>query len=472
MTTKSRTKRTLTAIQWGVDQGALTKQQARAAVVLGVMSGAIRTPDAVASQIVRGLKKEVVMAKLKAKTPASLKGTAAGKLFNGVSVKDATSRLCEKKYPITKNGQALKWAGRPCETASEKDNAIIGVWFKRLMQKSGVPGIVMTEFEKSVLAEQVTKGRWVGDVNGRYYGGADPSDFAPVHEVKALLDDTASGGIFLTPYEYDSNVVTLPLLSGQVFPMVDLVPVTARRIEGAKMQNMTLQWGNAAGTQITPFNTAALVSELATPVYPVAGAIELSNEMLADSPVNVGAKVTELFSERLKSELDRVVVSGNGYNEPLGILNTTGLVTVPSDFGASGPPTVSDYEALTFAVQKQYRESGWNPAFVSNDTTYRRARGIQVGSGDERRVFGTNDQQEYKLLGYDAKIQNDVTNSKIIFGCWKRYRMFQRLGSEVTVEQGGRTLRLANTSLVVIRSRFGGQPIDGNAFALMNDAQA
>ena len=86
-------------------------------------------------------------------------------------------------------------------------------------------------------------------------------------------------------------------------------------------------------------------------------------------------------------------------------------------------------------------------------------------------MFGM-DEQSYTLLDYKYAVQNDVPNSKILFGCWKRYRAYQRLGSEVVVTREGRALALSNTTLVVVRSRFGGQPIDANAFALMSDAQS
>jgi len=81
------------------------------------------------------------------------------------------------------------------------------------------------------------------------------------------------------------------------------------------------------------------------------------------------------------------------------------------------------------------------------------------------------DEQSYTLLGYPYKIQNDMNNNNIIFGCMRKYRMYQRLGNEVVVERGGRQLALTNLTLIVIRSRFGGQPVDANAFAQTTNAQ-
>jgi hypothetical protein len=53
----------------------------------------------------------------------------------------------------------------------------------------------------------------------------------------------------------------------------------------------------------------------------------------------------------------------------------------------------------------------------------------------------------------------------------KKYRLYQRAGYEIVRESGGRTLTLANTSLIGLRGRFGGRVVDGNAFAQTIDAQ-
>jgi HK97 family phage major capsid protein len=398
-------------------------------------------------------------------------GSKSSKLWQAARVKDAGERLSTKTFTLkNRDGNPIQWGGKTLETTSEFAAGVTGVWFKKLLQRSGVP-VVLTDFEKCLLAEHIEKGRWVGDAAGVYYGGGSATDYVPNATVKSLLDDTISGGLFLAPVEFDSNIITLPLLSGELFPLVDVVPVTGRRIMSATVQNLSLAWGVAGGTPIQPFNTSGLVSEFSTPVFPLSGAIEIGNDLMSDSPVQIGNTAIGLYGERLKTELDRVIVVGDGVTQPLGLLNSVGLTNVTTDAGAGGPPTVSDYESLLFAVPKQYREKSWNPVFVANDASYRRARGIPVGPGDERRVFGMT-HNDYTLLDHPYKIQNDLPNSRILFGCMSRYRMYQRLGSEVVVERGGRQLALTNTTLIVIRSRFGGQPVDGQSFAATADAQS
>ncbi len=413
--------------------------------------------------------------KLKSNTPSGLApDSTAAKLAGAARVKGAGDRLSQKRYEVKRpDGNPLVYGGAAVERPSEYDTALIGVFFKHQLRRQGMP-CELSEWERSLLAESVQKDKWVGSLpNGDYYGGGSPDAYVPAHRVKALLDDTISGGITLAPMVLDTAVITKPLLSGQLFPLVDVKPITGRRVQVPVIENLSVTWGTSPGTPAQPFNTASLVSPLDTAVQVVQGFIELSNDLLADSPVNVGSAVVELYGERLKAELDRVIAVGNGFNEPLGLALTSGLAVVPSDTGGASV-TVNDAEALIFAVPVQYRQQDWNPCFVGNDTVYRRFRGISVGPGDERRVFGqgmmgTDETQRYQLFEYRFRVCNDLTSNKLAFGCLKRYRLYQRLGMEVVRESGGRTLTLANTSLVGIRARFGGRVIDGNGFALMTD---
>jgi HK97 family phage major capsid protein len=447
----------------------------RSYLAAGVATGRITLPGGVAGKYLRGLARTKAMSAKRTKQVQRTKVTpdsTAGRLWSAAKVKDAGARLSTKRFSVKRpDGNPLTFGAKALETPSEYDNALIGVWWKTALRRLGVPA-ELTEWERSLLAESVTKDRWVGTCpDGSYYGGGGPSGFAPSARVKALLDDTVSGGLFLNPVVLDESIVTRPLLHSQLFQYVDLVPVTGRRVTTPVIENMTLTWGQAAGTAVQPMSTAALVSSLDTAVMPVAGFLELSNELQLDSPVDVGATVVRLFGERLKAELDRVIAVGNGSTEPLGIANATGIAALTADNSSAGPPTVSDAEALVFAVSLQYRQMDLSPAFVGNDTSYRRWRGISVGPADERRVFGM-DEQSYQLLEYPFRVANDLPNNKVFFGCLKKFRLFQRLGMEVIREAGGRTLVLSNTQLIGLRARFGGRVVDGNAFSSIVDFQA
>lgn len=406
--------------------------------------------------------------------PPITKDSRAAKLFGSARVKTAAERLSTKRYEAKRHGSPVEYAGRIVEHPSEYDRALVGTWFKASLLKMGFGQVgdrplALSEFERGLLHDSAQRDQWVDQAEGEPVSG---------HRVKALLDDTVSGGIYANPVVLDQSIVVRPLLSGQLAPMVDTKMVTARRITVPSMAPLTLQWGQAAGTSASLYDTTSLISPLDTPVYPVAGFLELSNELSADSPIDLGAAVIEQYGEKLKSELDRVIAVGNGLYEPSGIVGTSGLTSVTSDNGVGGPPTVSDYESLIYAVPLQYRQQDLSPCFLGNDISYRRVRAIPVGPADERRVFALNAQtavgvtQSYRLFEYGFAVQPDVPNTKVAFACLKKYRLYQRLGLELFRETAGRTLTLTNVTLIGIRARFGGRVVDPNAFALCTTMQS
>jgi HK97 family phage major capsid protein len=53
-----------------------------------------------------------------------------------------------------------------------------------------------------------------------------------------------------------------------------------------------------------------------------------------------------------------------------------------------------------------------------------------------------------------------------------RYRLYRRSGFEVRMIQDGAELARRNTVLIIVRGRFGGQPVDASAFTVCTDAQS
>lgn len=397
-----------------------------------------------------------------------------GAIFPGKLRKDGTGGT----HPFA--GMPATFMGRALNIPSELGKAINGAWVKWCIKasnggnESNVPyNLRVTEHDRDLVMFAMKNLPWTGYVRG---AGDEVSkvnrkkltDF----QIKALLDDTISGGIEITPSVFDDAIVMIPVLFGELFPFVNVVNIPkGRRVKSGAMSNPTFTSGVSEGTAIQPFNTASFVTAFDTTIHTAVGAMETGLDFIEDSPVDLGSAVAEKYGDKALEWLDRVIAVGNGYNEPLGILNTTGLVAISTDNGAAGPPTVSDYEGLYFGLAKQWRnEAGAVTAYIGNDTSYRRAMGIQVGPGDERRVFGM-DHDSYMMLKRPFKVQNDITNSKVAFANLKRYRMYRRLGLTLRVETAGRTLALSNTKLLVLRMRYGGQMENANAVAINTDAQ-
>lgn len=365
---------------------------------------------------------------------------------------------------------------------TDLQKAIAGAWFKKKANAAymaahlPIPhGFKMTEEDRQLCEYAVHECKFTGPIN---YEGGDRAEawysnkgLNEVHR-KALLDDATSGGLEAVPIEFDSMLILTPLLEGELFPLVDVIPVGRRRIEAAAMANPTVSWGVAEGTAITPFTTTSMVTAFDNTIWPMTGAIEVGNDFLADSPLNIGGQIVGAYGRAFRKELDDVIAYGNGTSQPTGVFTTSGLTTVSSAGGAGTDPQVGDYESLMKSVPKEFRqEAGPRAVYLANDTSYFRARGIAVGASDQRRVFGM-DHKNYTIFDTPYKVNGDIVNARIAFVCLNRYRLYRRSGLEVVIDSTGKTNRLANQTLIVIRARFGGNLDHASAAAKITDAKA
>jgi len=383
--------------------------------------------------------------------------------------------------PHAKAGQIVMEGNRIIEEASQLERALSGMWFKCLLQSStggrGVPHkLRMNDQDKALLEYALHKEKWGGKINSTDEENGVEIDGKHLSDMmrKQVVDDLTSGGLEIAPIAFDNQVITFPLLHGELFPKVNLQTITrGRRIEGATVATVTMAWGGGDDTAITLQLTAGFVGAFDTLIHVIDGAIEIGLDFLSDASVDIGPIVTDGYGRRLMNQLDRVIGTGDGTTQPEGVTVASGTTAVASANGASGPPTVGDYEGLLFGVPKEYKSGHPQNAscFCANETTYARARGIAVGSTDERRVFGMS-HEDYQMFSRPFAIENSLTNPDIFFGVMARYRMYRRMGLTMRSSTEGTTLIRRNMLLITARARFGGQVEDGSAFAVMSDAQS
>lgn len=359
-------------------------------------------------------------------------------------------------------GMPATYMGVPMDTTSQKDLAVIGA-FAKVSAWSSSRGSIGSQFRPTerdfkIFEYALHEEKWGGYMQGGHYCIDDRK--LTEMEVKTLLDDNTSGGLEAVPIVFDAAVITYPVLYGELFPLVNVVPLArGRRIEGMSITNVSWTSGTAEGSGIMPFVTDSMIAAFDNTIYPAVCAVEIGNDFSQDSPVAIGQLVTQSFGMTAMSWLDEQIAVGDGTSEPQGVFNASGLTDIGNpENGSNAVATVTDYENLLFGLAKQYRppQERSRCVFVANDTSYKRSRAIKVSSTDQRRVFGM-DHESYMLLEHPFKVQNTIPNTKCGFFNLAHYRLYRRMGMEMRVETGGRTLALSNTTLLVGRMRWGGK---------------
>jgi HK97 family phage major capsid protein len=361
------------------------------------------------------------------------------------------------------SGEPQSICYRPMNIPSQRDKAKAGAWFKFMLLKSGYTGLRMTEHDWQIVNEVARTSKFMGSI-GYTNDDIDNAQWelkgerlGDIH-IKALLDDSASGGSNAVPVEFDDVAVITPLLNGELFPLVKTRTVTRRQIVGLSVTNPTMTWSATEGTDIPVFDTSSFMGAFNTNVFPVTGCIEEGLDFEDDSPVPVGEILISRYGQSLAKELDKVIPNGDGTTQPQGLKNS-GMSAVSSGSGTGGPWLVSDFENLMLSVGKEYRDTATREqqVFISNETTYNRTRAISVNSSsDQRRVFGM-DEESYRLFNHPYKVQNDIANTYAYFANLSYYRMYRRLGFTVRTVTESKDLARQNKRLIVIRARFGGQ---------------
>jgi len=289
-----------------------------------------------------------------------------------------------------------------------------------------------------------------------------------------LIDDGASGGLEAAPIVFDDQVIQAPLLNGELFPLVNQVPIDrGRRIEGVATGTVTGSWGGVDDSPIALFTTTSYVTAFDTTIYRWQGAIRIGLDFLSDTPIDFGQHVTQQYGERLLEDLDDVIAAGNGTTQPEGIINKAGTTSV----AWGGATSIGNYESLRFGVVKaEHKNAGASAVFCGTETSYARMKALPVGASDARRLFNN----QFPVAGYDGyqlmerpyKINGSLTNAQIFYAILSKYRMYRRRGLTMRTSQEGDTLLRNNEMLITCTARYGGQLERGACAAKTTTAPA
>ena len=428
--------------------------------------------DNTAKNVLDAAAKAATVAELKpdsnTPTPHQLLGKAADV---HIRVAKATERYKQTRRPLiaTKGageGRPLMYfdsvAGmennpiqRQAEDCSEAEYAKFGaIAAKRMLQACGI-NRKLPEHWENLLLESAHEDAWVGLHGQKTAHGRKLTDF----EQKAVLDDGTSGGSEAVPEWFDFAAIATPLLHSELLPYVQVVRVPRGSAADSYTIGTSTFVSTASGTGVTPFTTTSFVGAFDTTFFPATCAIEFGLDFLEDAAPQFGEMVMNQIRQEHLRWLDEQIAVGDGTTEPQGIFTASTQTVTPESSHTYSSFSYNDVLNLAFGIDKAHRNAfgGTSTRFVMNDSQYKKLMQIVTGvTGDKRPIFGMGI-KDYMLGDYPVSVQNNIANGNMALSNLRGYRLYQRQGLQFLEEEAGRTLRLANTRLVMARTRWGGK---------------
>lgn len=254
---------------------------------------------------------------------------------------------------------------------------------------------------------------------------------APAEELKALTVSSDPQGGYLAPPEMSSEFIRDLVLLSPVRSVASVrttaspsvIYPTRTGITNAKWKGET----QASEGSEPGFGQAEVVPhELTTHV-------DLSNRLMQDSAGAAEAEVRMALSEDFGQKEGLAFVSGDGVNQPEGVMTHSGIGYTPS--GSAGAITADALVTLMYAMPAVYRNAG---TWAMNGTTLGLLRLLKDGDG--RFLWQPSYQagQPETILGRPVIELPDMPNVAggafpVIFGDWSGYRIVDRLDLSILV---------------------------------------
>jgi len=155
------------------------------------------------------------------------------------------------------------------------------------------------------------------------------------NSVKAMEEDSGTGGGYLVPEEYRTDLLKVSAMSSQIVPLVTRIPVRSDAGSWPALDQFTAP---TAGVGETAFAGGAAVdvtaeggtlatnndpslTEIQWRVHKVGDIVKVSNELRDDAPA-IEALLRILFGVAIAAKEEYFVLRGMGVGMPLGVLNS------------------------------------------------------------------------------------------------------------------------------------------------------
>jgi HK97 family phage major capsid protein len=197
-----------------------------------------------------------------------------------------------------------------------------------------------------------------------------------------------TGNIFNRCFQFP---ITAPRSNGVRFPQFD----ENSRAQGSRLGGIQSFWQNEADT-LQPSLPTFQASEITTSKITVL--IYITDELLQDSDA-LGRWAEYAAAQEIVFRVEQAIVSGSGAGQPLGILNSGALITVPEETGQASATVVG-------ANIQKMMSALWSASYESEGTMWVYNQGLLPQLASLQTVVGTGG-SESKLFQWATSPQSE-----------------------------------------------------------------
>jgi len=284
---------------------------------------------------------------------------------------------------------------------------------------------------------------------------------------KDMSEGSGTAGGYLVPTEYLTPLLQIEAEVSQILPLVTRVPVKSDHGRWPALDQYfapTAGGGGTAGAGRvvstataeagTLTETQPQLTELEFVIHKEGGYVEVSNELIADSPMAIDTLLRQLFAVAIASKKERHILRGSGAGEPLGILNAACAIAV-----TTATNNVFAY-ADSLSMRSRFKKVGGKPVWVIHPGVWPDIGVFEVSTGSGG-VFQANLQTALgqNLLGYpilESEHMPQDDNDDALLADFKGYVLFER--EELSIAFSEHAAFTTDKGTWRFTARFDGQP--------------
>jgi HK97 family phage major capsid protein len=193
------------------------------------------------------------------------------------------------------------------------------------------------------------------------------------HEFRAALTPTSGSGV--VPYDFYAQVFTFLQNSNPLFTTSTIINTAGGNTIQIPQVTAAGAYGQfAAGSAISEQNPT--LSNINLGAWKYGALVSLSNEIIADSGVNLLDLVARIAGREIAYDAGSALTTGTGTTQPLGIVTAAGSGVTGT--AVSGAPTYENLVDLAYSISGDNR-AGYG--FMASTTALAAIRKIKDGNG-------------------------------------------------------------------------------------------